>query len=71
MLEREIFPVTSHEDAEEGWIVGRPSVPWHLAQPGRQSCQLYAPGERYPQGKFLVLLLQAERAPGLLNAAKD
>jgi hypothetical protein len=38
-----------------GWNVGLPSLRWHLAQPGRHNCQLYAPAALYPQGKFLVL----------------
>jgi len=37
---RRRFPVAGNEDSERGWSVGFPSLLWHTAPLGRQSCQL-------------------------------
>jgi hypothetical protein len=45
----------SLEDSERGWNVGLPSLIWHSAQLGQQSCQLHALSSLYPQGNSLAL----------------
>jgi hypothetical protein len=59
MCKRWSFPTTSHEDSEEGWNAGLPSLLWYLAQLGLQSCQLYLrnlPANKYPCSQFCLRL---------------
>jgi hypothetical protein len=44
------------ETQEGGWNVYLPSFLRHLANLGRQICQLYEPADLYPQESPLVLI---------------
>ena len=42
--------------SQRGDMLGLPSLLWHLAQLGQQTCQLYTPATLYPQINTLVLI---------------
>jgi hypothetical protein len=65
------FPVTNHDDSEGGWNVGLPPLLGHLAQPGRQSRQLYVTAALNPKEiPCYSFLLQSEWTPSVMDAGR-
>jgi hypothetical protein len=59
----------SHEDSEEVWNAGLPSILWHSAQVCKHSSHLHALTIIHPPGNSLALIsVRRWVNPGLLNA---